>query len=258
MSQPPAHTEGGAEPHDEEEETWGLADRLGCWWLRQTGRLLRSKRDPGLARSPAIKAQFTLEAAAACRQMICVSAARFGTSRATITLYGKPDRNWETVIGPAPAQLGPRGLTTRPSELDWFTPVGVYAITHTFGSRPSPGGRFPYHQCDGSEYWVDDIDSPLYNTWQLAENASAWESAEHLVDYPYAIAFDFNQDPVVRDGNSAIFLHEGEHPTAGCVAFSQDLLVQILQWLDPALAPHVVLGVDLPGPALLLSQIPAH
>jgi L,D-peptidoglycan transpeptidase YkuD (ErfK/YbiS/YcfS/YnhG family) len=44
---------------------------------------------------------------------------------------------------------------------------------------------------------------------------------------------------------SAIFVHLGEGkgmPTAGCVAMAEPDLLSILQWLDPARRPLIIMG----------------
>jgi L,D-peptidoglycan transpeptidase YkuD (ErfK/YbiS/YcfS/YnhG family) len=178
-------------------------------------------------------------------QLIVVSADGWGTNEVTVTTHRRVDDAWH-VDGPGvtPGFIGPKGFTSHPSELDWHTPVGSYAITDMWGHLPDPGCLFPYRQVHDGEWWVDDPNSPLYNTWQSGPSDGRWESAEWLAMYPLAFVFDFNQSPVVPHRNSAIFFHEGDGPTAGCIAVPRPHLIEIMRWLDPALQPRIILGVN--------------
>jgi L,D-peptidoglycan transpeptidase YkuD (ErfK/YbiS/YcfS/YnhG family) len=182
-------------------------------------------------------------------QAVVVSAPSAGTSDATVTAYQWDGTGWQVAIGAIEAQLGANGFTTTPHEGDGFTPTGQYRFTVVFGSLPDPDVSMPYRQATAQDFWVDDPTSALYNTWQHGAAAGRWTSAEELNGYSYAAAFDFNQNPVVPNGNSAIFLHEGGVPTAGCIAVDQASLLRLLRWLDPAAQPVIVLGVGATPPA---------
>jgi L,D-peptidoglycan transpeptidase YkuD (ErfK/YbiS/YcfS/YnhG family) len=64
--------------------------------------------------------------------------------------------------------------------------------------------------------------------------------------YKYGIIIEYNTDPVIKGSGSAIFLHvwkgEGIH-TAGCVAISEENILKILDWLDPAATPLIITGI---------------
>jgi L,D-peptidoglycan transpeptidase YkuD (ErfK/YbiS/YcfS/YnhG family) len=65
--------------------------------------------------------------------------------------------------------------------------------------------------------------------------------------YKYGIVIEYNTSPVIKGNGSAIFLHiwKGESvPTAGCVAVSEENILKILQWLDPAASPLIIMGVN--------------
>lgn len=94
------------------------------------------------------------------------------------------------------------------------------------------------------DHWVDDPTSVVHNTWQTGPAGGRWKSAETLSGYEYAVAFDFNEQPVVADANSVIFLHDGGGATPGCVVVDRPTLVAIMRWLDPHTRPRIVLGVD--------------
>ncbi len=122
-------------------------------------------------------------------------------------------------------------------EGDGKTPRGVYNLSQAFGIDKIDL-KYPYRVLDGTEYWVDDVNSKYYNTMQIVKEGetSEFNSSEHLIDekiaYQYAMVIDYNNPPVAGKG-SAIFLHvEKNKPTAGCVAVSKENMVRILNWLD--------------------------
>jgi L,D-peptidoglycan transpeptidase YkuD (ErfK/YbiS/YcfS/YnhG family) len=50
---------------------------------------------------------------------------------------------------------------------------------------------------------------------------------------------EYNTRPAVPGRGSAIFLHCGNQPTAGCVAVPESAMLDILSWLDPAKTPVI-------------------
>jgi L,D-peptidoglycan transpeptidase YkuD (ErfK/YbiS/YcfS/YnhG family) len=181
-------------------------------------------------------------------QVVVVSTEAWGDTTGTLTTYSWNGTEWTPVLGPVLAFLGGNGLTDDPHESDDFTPTGQYAFTFAFGAEPNPGTAMPYVQVTDDDHWVDDPASDLYNTYQQGDGDGRWDSAETLSNYPYALAFDFNQDPVVPGGNSAIFLHEGEDATLGCIAIDSDSFQSVLQWLSPDARPEIVIGVQVGPP----------
>jgi L,D-peptidoglycan transpeptidase YkuD (ErfK/YbiS/YcfS/YnhG family) len=187
-------------------------------------------------------------------QVVVVSTPAPGSSRGTLTAYAWAGDHWQATIGPVTAWVGANGLTADPHEADGFTPVGQYSFTILFGAQPDPGTAMGYVQVGAADHWVDDPSSAVYNTWQQGAADGRWHSAENLSVYPYAAAFDFNQNPVVPDGNSAIFLHQGAGPTPGCIEIDQADLLRVMRWLTSAARPQIVIGVNaspprhLPGP----------
>ena len=113
------------------------------------------------------------------------------------------------------------------------------------------------------DLWVDDVNSPDYNSWvKRGETAAGSYEEMKRPDplYRHGIVIDYNRHPVVRGNGSAIFIHvwrgEGK-ATAGCVAIAEQELVRIIDWLDPAKQPMIVMGnraelADFPGLAGLV------
>ncbi len=155
--------------------------------------------------------------------------------------------NWIEVDRVA-ARLGQNGMkyASEVYEMDKCTPTGIYTVTEAFGINGNPGSGVPYRELDGSEYWVDDVDSEYYNTMQFGEPNGRWDSAEKLTDfggyYNYALVIDYNRWPVVSGKSSAIFLHcDMGIYTYGCVAIPQNNLVNLLTWLNPSNNPVIIL-----------------
>ena len=155
--------------------------------------------------------------------------------------------NW-TLVDKVSARLGQNGMKSASEvyEMDKCTPTGIYSLTEAFGINADPGTKIRYRQLDGSEYWVDDVNSELYNTMQFGEPNGRWNSAEKLIDFPgyynYSLVVDYNRWPVIPGKSSAIFIHcdIGSY-TYGCVAIPEQNLVNILKRLDPEKDPFVIM-----------------
>lgn len=180
------------------------------------------------------------------RQVVIVTSSNWTTDVATLQTFERDGAGWHPAFPAMSAHIGRAGFSADKHEGDLKTPAGMYGFGTAFGQRPNPGGlKFPYRQADSQSVWVDDVNSPYYNTWQ--ENAAL--SGEHLASssyvtaYAYAIAIAYNVSPIVKGKGSAIFLHVSTGGgTAGCVSISQASLLQVLRWLDPAKSPVIVMG----------------
>ena len=119
------------------------------------------------------------------------------------------------------------------------TPEGVHGFTFAFGNANNPGTSFEYRKVNKNNYWVDDANSKYYNQWvDITQVQKDWNSAENLssfqTQYKYALALDYNTNPIVPGNGSAFFLHVGGNgPTAGCIAVSEQNMINILQKLKP-------------------------
>jgi len=180
----------------------------------------------------------------------------FGT-RATVTAWAKVSNRWHEVISSTSGRIGSGGITkgtTRRQNTN-TTPSGTYSLTQAFGILSNPGTTLPYHVVTNSDWWVEDNNSPYYNTMrsdsQGGFDTSAPESSvngsEHLVNhaslYRYVIVVDFNMQPSVPYRGAGIFLHVSNgHPTAGCIAVPLTTIVSLLRWLNPAAHPRIAIG----------------
>jgi L,D-peptidoglycan transpeptidase YkuD (ErfK/YbiS/YcfS/YnhG family) len=106
----------------------------------------------------------------------------------------------------------------------------------------------PYRQATDDDFWVDDVNSEDYNKWVKGKpNAASWEKMKRDDDqYKYGVVIEYNMHPIVRGKGSAIFLHvwKAEGSTLGCVSMSEEMILTILGWLDPAKKPLIIMGTE--------------
>jgi L,D-peptidoglycan transpeptidase YkuD (ErfK/YbiS/YcfS/YnhG family) len=182
-------------------------------------------------------------------QVITVVAASHGSTTATLQAWQRSSGHW-TPVGPSvQAWLGTGGIGTA-NEQSSATPEGSFTLTEAFGRDSDPGTRLPYRQTTPADWWISQP-GPLYNTEQHCASGCPFtqgEPNEHLYYatpyYEYAVVIDYNRFPVHQGAGSAFFLHVtvGE-PTQGCVSIDRDQLVRIMQWLNPAQHPRILMGV---------------
>src|SRR5438876_385205 len=94
----------------------------------------------------------------------------------------------------------------------------------------------------------DDTASAHYNTVvdRAAVSRVDWNSAEHMrqvAQYKIGVIVGYNASPPVKGRGSCIFLHIWAGPdshTAGCTAFDEAKLREVMLWLDPNKRPLLV------------------
>jgi L,D-peptidoglycan transpeptidase YkuD (ErfK/YbiS/YcfS/YnhG family) len=207
------------------------------------------------------------------RQVVVVVGKSRGSSYSTVYTYqlGADGKTWTAKFPAMAARNGYAGWAWAGQRIQdsGTTPMGTFRITQTFGLKNSPGTKLPWTHADGNDYWVgDNKDAKTYNMFQSrASSTRTWRTgeAERLSAYPtqyeFVAVIDYNRPPPssitwdaahgqhvtskpadVRRG-SAIFLHvKGSGSTAGCVSLSRSDMVRVLQWLDPAQVPRIVMA----------------
>ncbi|MCB5179687.1 hypothetical protein [Streptomyces antimicrobicus] len=174
------------------------------------------------------------------RQLVLVAGKGPAASEGTATLYTRPDAAtpWRALAS-WPARNGARGWSPEGSRTvgDLTSPEGVFSLTDAGGLLPKPPGtRLPYDR--------DDLFVP----------SGRGVNGESLAgSFDYVVAIDFNRrpgrsplDPVkpqgaARGGN--IWLHvDHDGPSQGCVGIPKEGMRTILQTLDPAARPVIVMG----------------
>ncbi len=135
-------------------------------------------------------------------------------------------------------------------EGDGKAPAGIFPLDTAFGFAPPASMqtvKLPYVQLLPSTDCVDDTASTYYN--KVVDKGSVprvdWNSAEHMrqvPQYEVGVIVRYNAAPVKGRG-SCIFLHiwagPGSH-TAGCTAFAEAKVRDVIRWLDPEKRPVLV------------------
>jgi len=167
----------------------------------------------------------------------------------TLFAFERNRGTWTLLLGPVPAMTGRNGFAPpgEKREGDGRTPVGAYLLGFVFGYPSGIDSAMPYHPMTSEDVWVDDPDSPDYNRLRKRRETAA-RSFEDMVltddRYKYGIVIKYNTDPVIPGRGSAIFLHVWKNdttPTAGCVAISEENILKLIHWLDPAKKPLIVI-----------------
>ena len=142
-------------------------------------------------------------------------------------------------FGPRRSAIGPAGIARKVSEGDGVTPLGVFSLRRVFYRADriaKPKTILPVRAIAKDDGWCDAPEDVNYNRLvTLPYSASAenlWRE-DHVYDLIAVIGF--NDDPVVPDKGSAIFLHLARPnylSTAGCVALAEADLRAALEQLQ--------------------------
>jgi len=183
-------------------------------------------------------------------QLLVVIAEGKDTSLARLYLLERGEGGWVPRGGALAAMVGRNGFAAPGTkrEGDGRTPCGLFPLEAVFGYAPAVASAMPYRQGTANDLWVDDANSPDYNTWvRKGETTAASFEPMLLPDqrYRHGIVIGYNRKPVVKGAGSAIFVHvwpEEGGSTAGCVSLDEAELVRIIAWLDPAKKPMILMG----------------
>ena len=148
-------------------------------------------------------------------------------SSAQVYLLEKDNGVWQTVLQTS-GFVGSQGVG-QASESVSRTPKGSYSLGFAFGTGGNPGTNLTYRPITNNSYWISDVNSPYYNTWQDGDFGG--NGNEHLAgytdEYRYAITLNYNAG--VGNG-SAFFLHcSNGSPTAGCISVPTDVMLTFIQ-----------------------------
>lgn len=173
-------------------------------------------------------------------------------TRIKLYLMEKHGDKWHQAFEPFDAVIGRNGFAPegQKKEGDGKTPTGIYTLKLAFGYSESVNTKMPYRQALPDDIWVDDLNADDYNRW-TKRNQTRAVSFEMMKRedslYKFGVVIEYNTDPVIKGNGSAIFLHiwkEKGAPTAGCVAVSEEDMIKILEWLDPAKSPVIITGIQ--------------
>lgn len=177
-------------------------------------------------------------------QVILVTAKNSSTNKATLQAFEKTNGKWKRTYS-MPVVIGKKGMTNAKKEGDMKTPTGKYSIGTAFYRSSVPNTKLAKKKITSDSVWVDDSKSSLYNTWQSkSKTKGKWKSAENMNIPQYDLGFVINYNTKrTPNKGSAIFLHvEGKSGyTAGCVATSKSNVSKILNWINPAKQPVIIM-----------------
>lgn len=213
------------------------ADRAARDAPREAPR--EAPRDP-LQGLTGISEQTRARIPAESRQLILVTGRARDSSESTATFYNRPAAGADWIRAASwPARNGAKGWSTERTYGDLTSPQGVFALTDAGGLLPKPPGtRLPY-----------DKDASFVATGRGVNGESLAGS------FDYVVAIDFNRrpgtsplDPVKPEGERKggnIWLHvDHDGPSQGCVGIPKDAMKQVLETLDPAAKPVIVMGPE--------------
>ena len=155
----------------------------------------------------------------------------------------KDDRKGR-IIGPnfdVPCALGRAGLIEAAEKLegDGKSPIGSWPVRRIYyrpDKEEKPVSKFPVTAISPTTGWCDAPKDAMYN--QLVRypwRASAEQLWRDDDVYDLIMVLGHNDDPVVPEKGSAIFLHiarEGFTPTEGCVAIEHDAIRKLITLMD--------------------------
>jgi L,D-peptidoglycan transpeptidase YkuD (ErfK/YbiS/YcfS/YnhG family) len=197
------------------------------------------------------------------RQVVVVTTPDWASTTGTMQRFERAATNsqWSQLDSAIPVVVGRTGIAwgvgfddgsendPRKQEGDGKAPAGIFPLDTAFGfaSRPSTV-KLPYVQLLPTTDCVDDTASAHYNT--VVDRAKVtkvdWNSAEHMRavgQYEVGVIVGYNARPPLKGRGSCIFLHIWAGPqshTAGCTAFDETKLTQVIEWLDPEKRPLLV------------------
>ncbi len=209
-----------------------------------------------------IPALFAPDLSQNCRQVLLVTSPDETSSCAELRLLDREaDNAWRQCGDVIPVTLGRNGLAwglgvhqspPPPNfrikrEGDGCSPAGVFRLPFAFGDAPAAHFKIPYVPITETLLAVDDPQSCFYN--QIVDSTQVtkdWTSTERMKreDGLYRWGIMVAHNPANTPGaGSCIFMHlwrGPDQPTAGCTAMSEEHLLRVLRWLDPALELRLV------------------
>lgn len=169
---------------------------------------------------------------------------------AQLVVFEKRNNRWRPVFEPVIAGIGRKGFAEpgMKREGDQKSPSGLFRLGQLFCYDPVVNTQVPFIQSSADDKWIDDPDSPKYNSYVHGPTtASSWENLLLKTnDYRYCMVIEYNMHPVVKGMGSAIFLHLSEHEainsSSGCVVVTQNDMERLLKWMNPELKPAILMG----------------
>ncbi len=165
--------------------------------------------------------------------------------QAEVSMYEFDGYHWQDLELTYQGFVGKHGVSREAHEGARMTPFGLYPVGEAFYFNEKPVTGLDSFMVTPDTYWVDDPASQFYNMHREGTTDQDWNSAEHMIDYPYQYEYGFvikyNMDPIVPGKGSAIFFHINDKCTAGCVAISRVECLAYLKALDKNKKPYILM-----------------
>ncbi|MEE1665312.1 hypothetical protein RCR19_07255 [Streptomyces sp. WAC07094] len=208
---------------------------LGSATARATPRTTPSPRPEIPTRIPGLGPGTRSHIPAGTRQVVLVTGAARNSASSKVVLYQRVDGGWRPGAIWA-AHNGYRGWTDEHYAGDLRSPIGVFGLTDAGGLLADPGTELPYH-----------------HSGAFSVSGPGIEGEPLTGSFDYVIAINYNRQPGTSpmDGTKPLGENRGggiwihvDHggPTHACVSLSKPHMKQLLQALDPADHPVVVMG----------------
>lgn len=178
-------------------------------------------------------------------QLVVVQA--LGKIRAKMDLCQRQGKTWHPVFKSSfEAVIGKNGIAAmgNKKEGDLKTPAGLYPIGEAFGTQ-ALAVKMDYKYITADDKFIDDIHHEDYNRWVFGKTTATSYEPMLIGSYIYGAVINYNMNPVVKGAGSAIFIHvwlAAGLPTQGCIALEKNHVLQLLQWLDKAQHPYILIA----------------
>lgn len=189
-------------------------------------------------------------------QLILVSTDDWNAPSGVLQKYQKEGGQWYKIGDDIAIKVGENGLGwgiglhKTPADAPYIkkegdrrAPAGIFRLKNAFG-YDTLDIRYPYEEMSKDFHCVDDSDSKYYNkivdSKKVKKDYNSYEVMEFDKNYyKYGLVVDHNPKAVPLQG-SCIFLHIKSIPTMGCTAMSEEAMLELLKWLDPAKNPILI------------------
>lgn len=135
--------------------------------------------------------------------------------------------------------IGKNGTTENKIEGDGKTPIGRFEIRKVLFRKDKiikPQTNLPIEEIQDNDAWCDDANDENYNQQiKLPYNVSHEKLWRDDDIYDIVAVLGCNDNPPIPGKGSAIFIHIAKQdfpPTAGCIAFHREDLLEILKSCD--------------------------
>lgn len=183
------------------------------------------------------------------RQVIVTYAPQPGGNTGPLFGYEKKDGNWEMTLDTVAVNFGQAGFAPvgEKREGDKRSPTGVFALGPAYGYQKDLDCSIDFIELTDEHYWISDSKSADYNklVTYLPESKEVEKMRRKDDLYKYGIVIRYNMDKVEPHKGSAIFIHVWRQlgmATLGCISMPEAEMIDLIQWLDPAKQPVIIMG----------------